>query len=111
MFDNKDTANEFLKYLNSLHNSSKVTTEFEQAQEITFLDIVVNRCPNNTLSTSAYRKEDIYWILHQMAFIYTTQIQNQPYPHAKLSMLPFAPPLHCYNPLSRISKKRLLQNG
>ena len=29
-------------------------------------------------------EEDIYWTLCQ---IYTTQIQNQPYPHANLSLL------------------------
>ena len=50
MFDSKDTANEFLKYINGRHNSIKFTIEFKQAEEIPFLDILVKRCPNNTLS-------------------------------------------------------------
>ena len=29
------------------------------------------------------------WTPYQMGFVYTTQIQNQPYPHANLSMLPY----------------------
>ena len=40
MFDSKDSANEFLKYLNGCHNSIKFTIEFEQADEISFLDIL-----------------------------------------------------------------------
>jgi len=55
MFDSKDTATEFLKYLNSRHNSIKFTIEFEQAKEILFLDILVKRCPNNTFTTSVNR--------------------------------------------------------
>ena len=33
------------------------TIEFEQAEEIPFLDILVKRCPNNTFLTSVYRKK------------------------------------------------------
>ena len=36
MFDSKDTANEFLRYLYSRHNSIKFTIEFEQDNEIPF---------------------------------------------------------------------------
>ena len=57
MFDSKDTATEFLKYLNSRHNSIKFTIEFEQAKDIPFLDILGKRCPNNTFTTSVYRKK------------------------------------------------------
>ena len=53
MFESKDTAKEFLKYLNGRHN----TIEFEQAEEIPFLDILVKRCPNNTFVTSVYRNK------------------------------------------------------
>ena len=57
MFDSKDSANEFLKYLNGRHNSIKFTIEFEQAEEIPFLNILVKSCPNNTFVTSVYRKK------------------------------------------------------
>ena len=57
MFDSKDTAYEFLQYLNSHHHSIKFTIEFEQDNEIPFLDILVKRCPNNTFVTSIYRKK------------------------------------------------------
>ena len=57
MFDSKDTACEFLKYLNSRHHSIKFTIEFEQDNVIPFLDILVKRCPNNTFVTSIYRKK------------------------------------------------------
>ena len=57
MFDSKDTAKEFLRYLNSRHNSIKFTIEFEQDNEIPFLDILVKRCPDNSFMTSVYRKK------------------------------------------------------
>ena len=57
MFDSKDTACEFLQYLNSRHHSIKFTIEFEQANVIPFLDILVKRCPNNTFVISIYRKK------------------------------------------------------
>ena len=41
MFDSKDTANEFLRYLNSRHNSIEFTIEFEQDNKIPFLSRVV----------------------------------------------------------------------
>ena len=40
MFDSKVTANEFLQYLNSCHNSITFTTEFERGNEISFSDIL-----------------------------------------------------------------------
>ena len=55
MFENKDTANGFLQYLNSCHNSTKFVIEFEQDNEIPFLDILVKRCPNNTFVTYIYQ--------------------------------------------------------
>ena len=48
MFENKDTANGFLQYLNSRQNSIKFTIEFEQDNEIPFLNILVKRCPART---------------------------------------------------------------
>ena len=63
MFENKDTANGFLQYLNCRHNSIKFTIEFEQDNEIPFLDILVKRCPSSTFVTSIYRKKtftDLY---------------------------------------------------
>ena len=57
MFENKDTANGFLQYLNSRHNSIKFTIEFEQDNEIPFLNILVKRCPSNTVVPKSYRPE------------------------------------------------------
>jgi len=57
-------------------------------------------------------EEDIHWTLYQMGFIYTTQIQNQPHPHAHVS--------RCFRICSTASllksavddfKRLLLQNG
>ena len=57
MFHNKDSANEFLYYLNSCHSNIKFTIEFEQNKTIPFLDILVTRNQNNTFMTSIYRKK------------------------------------------------------
>ncbi len=35
-FNNKDSANEFLNYLNSCHSNVKFTIEFEQSNAILF---------------------------------------------------------------------------
>ena len=43
MFHNKDSANEFLHYLNSCHSNSDFTIEFEQDNAIPFWDILVAR--------------------------------------------------------------------
>ena len=42
MFENKDTANEFLRYLNSRCESIKFAIDFEQDNEIPFEDISSN---------------------------------------------------------------------
>ena len=47
MFNNKASANEFLQYLNSRHNSIKFTIEFECDNEIPFLDTLVNAAPTS----------------------------------------------------------------
>ena len=57
MFDNKDKANEFLSFLNSRHDSIKFTIEFEEDNKIPILDIFPKRCPDNTFTTSVYRKK------------------------------------------------------
>ena len=57
MFHNKDSANEFLYYLNSCHSNIKFTIEFEQNHAIPFLDILVTRNQSNTFMTSIYRKK------------------------------------------------------
>jgi hypothetical protein len=57
MFHNKDSATEFLHYLNSCHSNIKFTIEFEQDNAIPFLDILVARNQNNTFMTSIYRKK------------------------------------------------------
>ena len=54
---NKDSANEFLHYLNSCHSNIKFTIELEQNNAIPFLDILVTRNQNNTFMTFIYRKK------------------------------------------------------
>ena len=55
--DDRFTMFEFLRYLNSRHNSIKFIIGFEQDSEIPFLDILVKRCPDKTFVTSIYRKK------------------------------------------------------
>ena len=57
MFDSKNNANELLSFLNSRHDSIKFTIEFEEDNKIYFLDILLERCPDNSFSTSVYRKK------------------------------------------------------
>ena len=57
MFDSKDDTNEFLSFLNSRNDSIKFTIEFEEDSKMPFLDILLKRCPDNTFSTSVYRKK------------------------------------------------------
>ena len=56
-FPNKDTAVQFLSYLNTRHKNIQFTTEFEQDEKIPFLDVLIKRQPNNSFSTSIYRKK------------------------------------------------------
>ena len=50
--DSKDTANEFLKYLNS-----RTIASISLLNSNKFSDILVKRCSNNTFITSIYRKK------------------------------------------------------
>ena len=60
LFRNKDTAINFLHYLNSRHKNIQFTVEFENNYEIPFLDVSVSkRHENNPFSTSIYRKKTI----------------------------------------------------
>ncbi|XP_068757563.1 uncharacterized protein [Montipora capricornis] len=50
MFHNKDSANEFLHYLNGCHRNIKFTIEFEHNNAIPFLDILVTPNQNNAFT-------------------------------------------------------------
>ena len=63
LFDDRKPASQFLQYPNSRHNNIKFAFEFEENEEIPFLDILVKRCPSNAFMTSIYRKKtftDLY---------------------------------------------------
>ena len=57
LFRNKDTAIKFLHYLNSRHDNIQFTIEFENDQQIPFLDVSIKRLDNNSFSTSIYYKK------------------------------------------------------
>ena len=53
LFDDKKSASQFLEYLNSRHNNVEFTIEFEQNDEIPFLDILLlKHCPDNAFMPS-----------------------------------------------------------
>ena len=55
LFDDKKSASQCLRYLNSRHINIKFTIEFEEIDEIPVLDdILVKHCPD---MTSIYRKK------------------------------------------------------
>ena len=57
LFRNKDRAIKFLHYLNSRHGSIQFTIEFQNNQQIPFLDVSIKRQDNNSFSTFIYRKK------------------------------------------------------
>ena len=57
LFCNKDTAINFLYYLNSRHNNMQFTIEFERNCEIPFLNGLVKCNQNNSFSASLCRKK------------------------------------------------------
>ena len=64
MFNNKNSANEFLQYLNSRHNNVEFTIEFEHDSEIPFFDILVKSGPNTIFMTSVYPEKVIHRFLY-----------------------------------------------
>ena len=56
-FATKDTAIKFIHYLNSRHDNIQFTIDFENNQQIPFLDVSIERIDNNPFSTSIYRKK------------------------------------------------------
>ena len=57
LFKNKNDALSFLRYLNGRQNNIKFRIEFEQNDEIPFLDILMKRNRDSSFSTSIYRKK------------------------------------------------------
>ena len=57
LFRNKDTAIKFLHYLNSRHDNIQFTIDFENNQQIPFLDVSIKRLDNNSFSTTIYRRK------------------------------------------------------
>ena len=56
MFDKKDHVKKFLKYMNTCHRNIKFTVEEEQANKISFLDILITRV-GNELQGSLFRRK------------------------------------------------------
>ena len=71
LFQNKDTAVQFLS-----HKNIQFTAEFEQGQEIPFLDVLNKRHSNNSFFHFHLLKENVHWSLHSMGFFQTSKIQN-----------------------------------
>ena len=55
VFDNKDNALLFLKYLNSFHPSIKFTMECEEDDKLAFLDLLIIKSKGN-VELTVYRK-------------------------------------------------------
>ena len=88
MFVSKDTANEFLRYLNSRHESIKFTTDFEQDNEIPFFRHPHQMLPKQHFKHIHLTEKDVYWPLYKMGFLHSTQVQNKSYFYTYLSLLP-----------------------
>ena len=56
IFDNENSANSFLNYINSLHSNINFTMEKEQDRRLAFLDVDVTRQDDGSFTTSVYRK-------------------------------------------------------
>ena len=57
LFKTKDSANQFLQFLNDCHNNIKFTIEFEENGQIPLLDTLLKRIDEQNFSTSVYRKK------------------------------------------------------
>ena len=72
LFDNKNTANQFLHHLNNCHANIKFTVEFEEKSTIPFLDILSHRQTTQSHSLNIYLpKEDLYRPVHEMGLLHT----------------------------------------
>ena len=71
LFDSKNTATQFLHYLNNCHTNIKFTVEFEDNSTIPFLDILIKRHSHNFLTSIYRKKEDVYWTVHIMGLLHT----------------------------------------
>ena len=56
IFNSRDDVGPFLNFMNNLHNNIKFTTEFENENKLSFLDILIKRIDNLKYETSIYRK-------------------------------------------------------
>ena len=56
LFNNKEQCNRFETYINEQHNNMVFKPDYENDNEISFLDILVTRKQDNTFNTNIYRK-------------------------------------------------------
>ena len=57
VFNDRDDAELFLDFMNSLHKNIKFTVEIEENNCLPFLDVFITRNDEGNISTSMYRKK------------------------------------------------------
>ena len=62
LFQSKNHNKKFRGYLNCQHLNIKFTSEIEESNSISFLDIKISKV-HNSFSTNIYRKANIYVII------------------------------------------------
>jgi hypothetical protein len=73
----RDKLDEFLKYLNSIHPSIQFTMEVEENNSLPFLDVLITKRSDGSLSHSTYRKKthtDRY--LHASSHHFPSQLNS-----------------------------------
>ena len=88
LFDNKNSATQFLYYFSNCHANIKFTLEFEEKSTIPFLDILIKRHNHTLILNICLPKEDLYRPVHKMGLLHTLQIQTKPHPHTHFSLFP-----------------------
>ena len=57
IFNDRDDAEFFLEFMNSQDSNIKFTLEMENNDSLPFLDVLITRSEDMTISTSIYRKD------------------------------------------------------
>ena len=71
----RDTLNEFLLHLNSIHQNIQFTTGIEEKEAISFLDVKVMRKSDGSFGLSVYRKPT-----HTDRYVYPWRFASPPCP-------------------------------
>ena len=71
IFKTSEEADKFLDFLNTRHKNIRFAIEKQQDQKVPFLDVLITKTSNNTITTDYKKSTDTVLVANYLSFIPT----------------------------------------